>query len=112
MKIIDKWWTSLPAFYKELASSKPYPECTTWWLSLSDEQKKDIRNMRVTRIEPLVRSKFKIKVNLDGNELELCDVKAIEQGDGCVIVELFDKEPLSVKCTLVEAARLLGWSWM
>ncbi|MCR5004233.1 MAG: hypothetical protein K5984_07675 [Bacteroidales bacterium] len=38
---LNKWWASLPISVKEKISEKAYPECSTWWKSLSIAQQTD-----------------------------------------------------------------------
>lgn len=36
--LLANWWTSRTIAEKERLSAKAYPACSTWWLSLSEEE--------------------------------------------------------------------------
>ena len=36
---MTKWWSAISVATKEQLSGRPYPECSTWWNSLTLEEK-------------------------------------------------------------------------
>jgi len=40
---LAKWWTSLRIADKEMLAQKPYPQCSNWWINLSEQQQLDVK---------------------------------------------------------------------
>ena len=40
---LAKWWTSLRISDKEMLAKQPYPKCSNWWISLSEQQQLDVK---------------------------------------------------------------------
>lgn len=40
---LAKWWTSLRISDKEQLAQKPYPQCSAWWISLTEQQQSEVK---------------------------------------------------------------------